>query len=45
MSTQSNNNKRIAKNMLLLYFRMLFMMVVSLHTSRVIFNALGQGLS
>ena len=48
MSTQlqsSNNNKRMAKNMLLLYFRMLFMMVVSLHTIRVIFNALGQGLS
>lgn len=27
--------------MLLLYFRMLFMMVVSLYTSRVILNALG----
>ena len=37
----SNNNKRIAKNTLLLYFRMLFMMLVSLYTSRVIFNALG----
>ena len=42
MSTQSsNNNKRIAKNTLLLYFRMLFMMVVSLYTSRAILNALG----
>ena len=41
MSTQSNNNKRIAKNTLLLYFRMLFMMVVSLYTSQVILNALG----
>ena len=42
MSTQtSDNNKRIAKNTLLLYFRMLFMMVVSLYTSRVILNALG----
>ena len=41
MSHQSNNNKRIAKNTLLLYFRMLFMMVVSLYTSRVILNALG----
>ena len=42
MSTQiSNNNKQIAKNTLLLYFRMLFMMVVSLYTSRVILNALG----
>ena len=36
-----SNNKRIAKNTLLLYFRMLFMMVVSLYTSRVILNALG----
>ena len=42
MSTQSsNNNKRIAENTLLLYFRMLFMMVVSLYTSRVILNTLG----
>lgn len=41
MSLLSNNNKRIAKNTLLLYFRMLFMMVVSLYTSRVILNALG----
>ena len=42
MSNQtSDNNKRIAKNTMLLYFRMLFMMVVSLYTSRVILNALG----
>ena len=42
MSTQSSdNNKRIAKNTLLLYFRMLFMMAVSLYTSRVVLNALG----
>ena len=41
MSTQSNNNKRIAKNTLLLYVRMLFMMVVSLYTSRITLNALG----
>ena len=42
MSNQtSDNNKRIAKNTLLLYFRMLFMMLVSLYTSRVILNALG----
>lgn len=42
MSTQtSDNNKRIAKNTLLLYFRMLFMMLVSLYTSRVILNTLG----
>ena len=38
MSLQPDNNKRIAKNTLLLYFRMLFMMVVSLYTSRVILN-------
>ena len=41
MPPRSNNNKRIAKNTLLLYFRMLFMMVVSLYTSRVVLNALG----
>ena len=41
MSPLSNTNKRIAKNTLLLYFRMLFMMVVSLYTNRVILNTLG----
>lgn len=41
MSLQSDDNKRITKNTLLLYFRMFFMMVVSLYTSRVILNALG----
>ena len=41
MSQSSTNNKRIAKNTLLLYIRMLFMMVVSLYTSRVVLNALG----
>lgn len=41
MSLQSNNNKRIAKNTLLLYVRMLFTMAVSLFTSRVILNTLG----
>lgn len=42
MSNQtSDNNKRIAKNTLLLYFRMLLMMTVSLYASRVILNALG----
>ena len=38
---RKNNNKRIAKNTLLLYFRMFFVMVVSLYMSRVILNALG----
>ena len=42
MSNQtSGNNKRIAKNTLLLYVRMLFMMLVSLYTSRVVLNTLG----
>lgn len=41
MGNISENNKRIAKNTLLLYFRMLFLMVVSLYTSRVVLNALG----
>lgn len=41
MTNTSANNKRIAKNTLLLYFRMLFMMAVSLYTSRVVLNALG----
>lgn len=35
------NNKRIAKNTLLLYFRMIFTMSVSLFTSRVILATLG----
>ncbi len=38
---RSANNKRIAKNTMLLYVRMLFLMGVSLYTSRVILNALG----
>lgn len=37
----SGNNKRIAKNTLLLYVRMLFLMIVSLYTSRVILRGLG----
>lgn len=37
----SENNKRIAKNTLLLYFRMLFTMLISLYTSRIVLNALG----
>lgn len=42
MSPQtSDNNKRIAKNTLFFYFRMLFILVVSLYTSRVILNVLG----
>lgn len=41
MSDSSVNNKRIAKNTLLLYVRTLFVMVVSLYTSRVVLNTLG----
>ena len=41
MSSSAENNKRIAKNTLLLYGRMLFAMAISLYTSRVILNTLG----
>ena len=42
MSTDTTeNNKRIAKNTLLLYVRMLFIMGVQLFTSRVVLNTLG----
>lgn len=41
MIDTSTNNKRIAKNTLLLYVRMLFLMLVTLYTSRVILHALG----
>ena len=40
-SNASVNNKRIAKNALMLYMRMFFTMGVSLYTSRVILEALG----
>lgn len=39
--TTSQNNRRIAKNTLMLYFRMILTMLVSLYTSRVILNTLG----
>ena len=41
MSSHSDNNKRIAKNTLMLYGRMLFGMFVSLYTSRVVLEVLG----
>ena len=41
MSLSQENNKRIAKNTILLYFRMLFLMGISLYTSRVVLNTLG----
>ena len=37
----STNTSRIAKNTLMLYIRMIFLMLVALYTSRVILNALG----
>lgn len=37
----TGNNKRIAKNTLILYVRMFFTMGVSLYTSRVVLNTLG----
>lgn len=43
MGDQSQaNNKRIAKNTLLLYFRMFLMMAIGLYTSRVVLAVLGE---
>lgn len=41
MSQEVTNNKKIAKNAVALYFRMIVMMVIGLFTSRIILNALG----
>lgn len=41
-STKASNNKRIARNTLLLYVRMIFIMGVSLYTSRVVLATLGE---
>lgn len=41
MSTHSENNKRIAKNTLALYVRMLLLLVINLYTSRVVLKILG----
>ena len=41
MSEISANNKRIAKNTMLLYFRMGIIMLVQLYTSRVVLHTLG----
>ena len=41
MSETSSNNKRIAKNTLFLYFRMILIMGVTLYTSRVVLDKLG----
>ncbi len=42
MTTTSENNKRIAKNTLLLYGRMLLIMAINIYASRVILDALGE---
>ena len=41
MQDHSESTKRIARNTLMLYIRMLFSMVVSLYTSRVVLNTFG----
>ena len=41
MTNSAENNKRIAKNTLILYVRMLLTMAISLYTSRVVLNTLG----
>ena len=44
MSMPENNslaNKRIAKNTVLLYMRMLLLLAISLYTSRIVLNTLG----
>lgn len=41
INDNKSNSKRIAKNTLVLYVRMLFLMLISLYTSRVILAALG----
>lgn len=41
MPESSYNIKRVAKNTVILYVRMFFMMLISLYTTRVILNTLG----
>lgn len=41
MADTSENNKRIARNTLMLYIRMLFILIVSLYTSRIVLQVLG----
>lgn len=41
MSESSSNNKRIAKNTLLLYFRTFLLMAITLYTSRIVLATLG----
>lgn len=37
-----NENKRIARNTLLLYIRMIAMVIISLYTSRIVLKVLGE---
>lgn len=41
MPDNTQNNKRIAKNTIILYIRTIFVMLISLYTSRVVLGALG----
>ena len=41
MTDNSTNNKRIAKNTLMLYLRMILILIVTLYTSRVVLQTLG----
>ena len=41
MSENNSNNKRIAKNTAMLYFRMILIMGVSLYTTRIVLKVLG----
>lgn len=41
MTSTATNNKRLAKNTIILYIRMIVVMFITLFTSRVILNALG----
>lgn len=41
MTALSSNNKRIAKNTVFLYFRLIIVMLVNLYATRVVLNALG----
>lgn len=41
MDEQSSNNRRIAKNTFLLYFRMILLMIINLYASRVVLDVLG----
>ena len=42
MADYSEHTRRIAKNTLMLYFRMFFMMILGLFTSRIVLEALGE---